>query len=55
MLNDYYAAKKQLIASKKQKFIADVEQGELGIQYAELRRLLTQQQQSWQFFIEKLA
>jgi stearoyl-CoA desaturase (delta-9 desaturase) len=55
MLNDYYAAKKQLIASKKQKFIADVEQGELGIQYAELKRLLTQQQQSWQFFIEKLA
>ena len=55
MLNDYYATKKQLIASKKQQFIADVEHCELGIQYAELRRLLTQQQQSWQFFIEKLA
>ena len=55
MLNNYYAAKKQLIASKKQQFIADVEQGELGIQYAELKRLLTQQQQSWQYFIEKLA
>jgi stearoyl-CoA desaturase (delta-9 desaturase) len=54
-LNAYYAAKKQLITSKKQKFIADVEQGELGLQYAELKQLLSQQKQSWQFFIEKLA
>ena len=54
-VNEFYAARKQLIACRRDKFIADVEKSELANQYQELKFRLAQQRQSWQFFIEKLA
>jgi len=54
-VNDYYAAKKKLLAGKKQQFLEDVEKSELANQYQELKKLLSEQQQSWKFFINKLA
>jgi len=54
-LNEFYAAKKQLLASKKVKIIADVERSELIQQYKELKSKFIQQQQHWQFFIKNLA
>lgn len=54
-INDYYDVKKQLLAAKKQQFVADVEKSEMMKQYKELKQCLLEQQQSWQFFIEKYA
>lgn len=54
-LNAFYDVKKTLIANKRDKLIADVERSELVSQYKELKQRLIDQQQSWQFFIEKLA
>jgi stearoyl-CoA desaturase (delta-9 desaturase) len=53
--NDFYDAKKQLLASKKQQLIEDVERSDLVKQYKELKQRFVEQQQSWQFFIEKHA
>ena len=54
-LNDFYAVKKQLLLSKRDKLIVDVEKSELSIKYQELKFNLGQQKRSWQFFIEKVA
>ncbi|MEW6984372.1 acyl-CoA desaturase [Colwelliaceae bacterium 6471] len=54
-INDYYAARKQLFAAKRDKLIADVENSELAHQYKELKYRLAEQQRSWQLFVEKLA
>jgi len=54
-LNDYYAAKKALFGSKKDKLIADVENSELVAQYKDLKEKLAEQQKSWQFFVAKHA
>lgn len=54
-LNDFYAIKKQLLVTKRDKLIADVEKSELAAKYQELKFNLSQQQRSWQFFMEKVA
>jgi stearoyl-CoA desaturase (delta-9 desaturase) len=54
-VNEFYAIKKALITSKRDKLIEDVEKSELVHQYKELKQRLAEQQQSWQFFIEKFA
>jgi len=54
-VNEFYDARKQLVASKRDKLIADVENSELVLQYKELKQRLAEQQRSWQIFVEKLA
>jgi stearoyl-CoA desaturase (delta-9 desaturase) len=54
-VNDYYAARKKLIACKRDKLIADVESSELMAQYQDLKDKLVQQQRSWNILITKLA
>jgi len=54
-INDYYAIKKALLTHKRDELIAEVEQSDLMNQYTELKQRLAEQQQRWQFFIEKLA
>ena len=54
-VNDYYDAKKQLLAAKKDQLIADVENSEVMARYNEIKSKLAEQQRSWQLLTEKLA
>lgn len=54
-INEYYAARKQVFAIKKQKLVDDVENSEPMKQYQELKIRLAEQQRSWQLFTEKFA
>jgi stearoyl-CoA desaturase (delta-9 desaturase) len=54
-VNEFYAARKVLIASKRDKLIADVENSDVMAQYQEIKRHLAEQQRSWQLMVEKLA
>jgi len=54
-INDYYDVRKKLLASKRDKLIADVESSELAAQYQEFKQHLADQQQHWQRFLTQLA
>ena len=54
-LNDFYAARKQLLADKRDQLLVDVEKSELMQQYKELKVRLAEQQRSWQLLTAKLA
>ncbi|OKY27426.1 acyl-CoA desaturase [Thalassotalea sp. PP2-459] len=54
-LNDFYEVKKQVLLSKREQIIADVEKSELLLRYKEIKFNFQQQQRSWQFFLEKVA
>jgi len=54
-VNAFYAARKALLASKRDQLIADVENSEAMTQYQEIKLLLAEQRRSWQNMVEKLA
>ena len=54
-VNAFYAARKALLASKRDQLIADVENSEAMTQYQEIKQLLAEQRRSWQNMVEKLA
>ena len=54
-INEFYAVRKALVASKRDQLLADVENSEVMAQYQEIKRRLAEQQQSWQNMVEKLA
>ncbi|MDO6425921.1 fatty acid desaturase [Thalassotalea sp. 1_MG-2023] len=54
-LNAFYEVKKQVLLSKREQIIADVEKSELLLRYKEIKFNFQQQQRSWQFFLEKVA
>lgn len=54
-VNEFYAARKTLLSAKRDKLIADVENSDAMAHYKELKRLLAEQQRSWQATVEKLA
>ncbi|NQY64613.1 MAG: fatty acid desaturase [Alteromonadaceae bacterium] len=53
-VNEFYAAKKNLIATKRDALIADVEASELMSHYQELKQCLIVQRRSWHLLTEKL-
>ena len=54
-INEFYAVRKALIATKRDQLIADVENSDVMAQYQEIKRRLAEQQRSWQNMVEKLA
>ena len=54
-VNEYYATRKQVLAAKRDKLVADVENSELIARYQELKKRLAEQQKSWQLLTEKFA
>ena len=53
-VNEFYATKKKLIATKRDALIADVEASELMSHYQELKQCLVEQRRSWHLLTEKL-
>jgi len=54
-VNEFYALKKQVLLTKKEKIVNDVENSELMKQFAELKQNLAEQRKSWQLLTTKLA
>ena len=54
-LNEFYAARKKLLAEKRDQLLADVEKSELVKQYKELKLHLAEQRRSWHLLTAKLA
>ena len=54
-INEFYEARKLLIATKREKLVADVEKSELMQQYKELKQKLAEQQRSWQLLTAELV
>jgi len=54
-VNEFYAVRKKLIATKRDKLIADVEASEVVAHYQELKNHLNEQRKSWQLLTSQLA
>lgn len=53
-INEFYEARKLLLATKREKLVADVENSELMQHYKELKQKLAEQQRSWQLLTAEL-
>jgi stearoyl-CoA desaturase (delta-9 desaturase) len=54
-INEFYAARKKLLASRREKIVADVENSDLMKQVNELKKKLAEQQRSWQLLTAQLV